>query len=322
MKFYETHFDEYITTSEVNNLHPSLTTLVDKFPSDLHQMTNLILYGPSGTGKYTQMLKIIKKYSQSECKYEKRMSITFNKQPYYFKISDIHFEIDMTLLGCNSKLLWHDIYQQIQDIVSSRQEKVGIVLCKNFHEIHNELLDNFYSYMQKNPMHMIDLKFFLLTKEISFLPDNILHCCHIIHVPMPSPKDYKKCFRNRINLFELSEQPSLCTVNLKNLYLKEHHSLENHKLICNKLLQSIKNIEQIPFSKCRDRLYDMLIYHLDISECIWYFLSSLIEDKSIQREKLSLVYLKTFQFLQYYNNNYRPIYHLEKYFYFLTTVVN
>ena len=54
----------------------------------------------------------------------------------------------MALLGCNAKLLWNDIFNHIIDIISTSKHKKGIIVCKNFHEIHSELLEIFYSYMQ------------------------------------------------------------------------------------------------------------------------------------------------------------------------------
>ena len=180
MKFYETHFEEYIIENNRVNLHPKLNKIYEKFPKSLDRLKNIIFFGPNGTGKYTQMLKSIKKYSPTELKYEKKISLTYNKQQYFFKISDIHYEIDMSLLGCNSKLLWHEIYQQIIDIISAKTEKSGIIVCKYFHDIHSELLENFYSYMQQNNSNSIDLKFIIITEELSFIPDNILNCCEII----------------------------------------------------------------------------------------------------------------------------------------------
>ena len=105
MKFYETHFEEYVLENQSENLHPKLEKLYTRFPKKINKLKNLIFYGPSGIGKYTQMLKAIKKYSPSELKYEKKISVTYNKQQYFFKISDIHCEVDMSLLGCNSKML-------------------------------------------------------------------------------------------------------------------------------------------------------------------------------------------------------------------------
>jgi replication-associated recombination protein RarA len=106
MKFQETHFEEYINSNKTINLHPKLDKVFNKFPKKINDLKNIIFYGPSGVGKYTQALRCIKLYSPSELKYEKKISITYNKLQYYFKISDIHYEVDMSILGCNSKLLW------------------------------------------------------------------------------------------------------------------------------------------------------------------------------------------------------------------------
>ena len=65
MKFYETHFEEYVLENQRVNLHPKLEKIYEKFPKELSKLKNIIFYGPSGVGKYTQMLKSIKKYSPS-----------------------------------------------------------------------------------------------------------------------------------------------------------------------------------------------------------------------------------------------------------------
>ena len=84
MKFLETHFEEYNTTTNKLNLHPKLQKSFNKFPSSLSKLGNIIFFGPSGVGKYSQMLHAIKKYSPSDLKYEKKLSIVFNKQSYFF----------------------------------------------------------------------------------------------------------------------------------------------------------------------------------------------------------------------------------------------
>lgn len=148
MKFYETHFEEYVAETRRMNLHPKLDKVyATAFPALLKDFKNVIFYGPSGTGKYSQMLHAIQRYSPTELKYERKICVSYNKQAYYFKVSDIHYEVDIALMGCNSKLLWHEIYQQIVDVISAKADKSGIIVCKYFHEIHSELLDNFYSYI-------------------------------------------------------------------------------------------------------------------------------------------------------------------------------
>jgi hypothetical protein len=318
MKFYETHFEEYISENNRINLHPKIEKIYNKFPKTINELKNIIFYGPNGTGKYTQMLNLLKRYSQTELKYEKKISVTYNKQQYFFKISDIHYEVDMSLLGCNSKLLWHEIYMQILDIISAKNEKSGIIVCKYFHEIHSELLENFYSYMQKNNATTIDLKFIIITKELSFIPDNILNCCEIINISRPTKNSYMKCLKNK-----LPNNIKLETItNIKIMHFYNEDLMLQHKIMCNKIINNMINVEDINFLKFRDILYDLFIYNLDISECIWYILSSLINQDNLEKEKLSQVLIKTYSFFQYYNNNYRPIYHLENYILYLTKLIH
>ena len=318
MKFYETHFEEYIHESDRINLHQKMKKKYDNFPKKISELKNLLFYGPSGSGKYTQMLNSIKKYSPTELKYEKKISLTYNKQQYFFKISDIHYEIDMSLLGCNSKLLWHEIYQQIIDIISAKTDKSGIIVCKYFHEIHSELLDNFYSYMQQNYTLNVDLKFIIITKEISFIPDNILNCCEIININRPSKTAYVKCINNK-----LPSQLKLENItNIKILHLYNEDLMLQYKIICNKIINNLINVNDLHFLKFRDILYDIFIYNLDITDCIWYILSSLIKQEQISSEDLSNILIKTYAFYQYYNNNYRPIYHVENYFLYLAKIIH
>ena len=315
MKFHETHFEDYLLSNQRENLHPKLSKVFSNFPKHIQDLKHVIFYGPNGIGKYTQMLKSIKKYSHSELKYEKKISIPFNKQSYFFKISDIHYEIDMSLLGCNSKLLWHEIYMQLIDIISSKTDKSGIIVCKYFHEINSELLDNFYSYMQVNNNCSINLKYFIITEEISFIPDNILNCCQIINIPRPTKTLYNKCFQNKLKVVEN-------ITNIKNLHNYTEELNEPYKIICNKIIHVMVHVDELKYLKFRDLLYDIFIYNLDITNCFWYIFSQLIEQKLLNSDDLKLIMIKTFTFFQYYNNNYRPIYHLENFLLYVVSVIH
>jgi hypothetical protein len=318
MKFHETHFEDYIVSNQRENLHPKLTKIFNKFPAKINNLKNLIFYGPSGVGKYTQMLTSIKKYSQTELKYEKKISVNYLKQQYFFKISDIHCEVDMSLLGCNSKLLWNEIYTQIIDIISAKSEKSGIIVCKNFQEIHSELLENFYSYMQQNNNIIVNLKYILITEEISFIPDNILNCCEIIHIARPSKAAYNKCLKTKMPADMAIEN----ITNIKNLHSSISDLMVPYKIICDKILNEMINIDELKFLKFRDLLYDKFIYNLDITDCIWYIISSLVKQQKLKKKDMSNVLKRTYSFLQYYNNNYRPIYHLENYLFYLTSLIH
>lgn len=322
MKFLESHFEEYINAVEQFNLHPKLEKqYYSKFPKTIDKLGNLIFYGPSGVGKYSQMLYSIKKYSPSNLKYEKRLNITYDKKPYLFKISDIHYEIDMSLLGCNSKLLWHEIYQQMVDILSAKNEKTGIIVCKEFHHINSELLENFYSYMQDNNSSAINIKFILLTKDVGFIPNPIIHCCEIIYVARPSKTSYVKLIN--INTKSETKTKTLNSLDIKNIkHLKTDILTTPYKFICDKILKQMTETNELKFLKFRELIYDLFIYNLDVNDCIWYILCELIQLNKIKQENMGDVLLKYRQFAKYYNNNYRPIYHLESYLFYLTSVVN
>lgn len=388
MKYYETNYDEYINSYEKYNLHPELDTILQHLPKKITDFKNMILYGPSGVGKYTQMLSILQNYSPSKLKYDKKIFITFEKQEkktksasstisnanmtekpksnyvkkksgnvqikkekkheYVYRISDIHYEIDMAILGCNSKLIWHDLFFQIVDIISVSHDKIGIIVCKNFHVIHNELLEIFYSYM-RHPLHHINIqiKFILLSEHIGFIPDNILNICQIIPVKRPVKERYiemsKKqtksfsCFMdglrngmifdktNRTVIFHKNKTEELLNEIQTNYIMnaKEIHSfawiknmgeipVDVFNIIADTLLDNILKPNTLKITDLRNNLYDVLIYNVDVSECIWYIFTTLIEQNRFRKETyITEIINEIFVFFKYYNNNYRSIYHLE-----------
>lgn len=318
MKFYETHFEEYINEIHKYNLHPKLEKIYNTFPSKIEDFKNMIFYGPSGTGKYSQMLYAIRKYSNTDLKYERKICVTSNKTQYLLKGSDIHYEVDMSLLGCNSKILWHEIYQQITDIISTKPNKTGIIVCKNFQDIHSELLEIFYNYMQKTISSTIVIKFILISEQISFIPNNIMNCCEMIRVNRPPKTSYQKCvkcnFNPKINVENVS--------NIKNIYSYNEYLMKPYKRICDKIIDEILHIDKMRFMRFRDTIYDIFIYNLDITDCIWYIVNSIISKNYIDKKDLSFILINTYNFLQYYNNNYRPIYHVEKYLLNIANIIH
>ena len=119
MKYYESTFEEYLNSLDCYNLHNNVNSLIDKLPNDTNNLNNFIFFGPSGSGKYSQVLNLLKKYSPSQLKYNNKVMLYTEKQNYKYNISDIHYEIDMDLLGCNSKTLFHGLYVQICDSIRS-----------------------------------------------------------------------------------------------------------------------------------------------------------------------------------------------------------
>jgi hypothetical protein len=305
MKFHETNFNEYTENSEKQTLHPNIEKILNKISNNFNNLPHLIFYGADGVGKYTQSLNLIKKYSDSKLKYDKKFIINFqNKQDFSFKLSDIHFEIDMELLGCSAKLLWLQIYLQIIDIISIRKEKKCFILLKNFQNIHIELLDRLYSYMQMQLFKNYNIKFIILSTSVSFIPANILNISEVISINRPLKNVYKKCFNNTINY-------DICN-NLKINKSDNIQHYDKYEFICNNIYEIIIHYDNINFLIFREKIYDILTYQLKVENVLWDLLNKLIKNRYIKDNNIiSKILFKLDKFFLFYNLNYRPIYHIE-----------
>ena len=72
----------------------------------------------------------------------------------------------------------------------------------------------------------------------------------------------------------------------------------------------------------RDNLYEIFIYNLDIHSCIYYIVNNLIMSGKLKEEHTEDIFTRLHKFLKLYNNNYRPIYHLESYIFYLCIKVH
>ena len=360
MKYYESSFEEYVNSVNKYNIHPELVKVLNTYPDNIHDLKNTIIYGACGVGKYSQALKLLSKYSPSQLKYESKIVANTDKLEYKYKISDIHYEVDMALLGCNSKTLWAEIFSQIVDIISVKPSKLGIIVCKNFHLIHSELLDIFYSYMQQ--YNNINIKFIIITEHISFIPNKIYNMCHVINIARPSKEKYYNIIKNTSNInnepilnnTQITDRFSNVNKNINNpnkninslinnidingiTNIKELKSFDllfannrkvqdlpddNFNIICNKIIEYLIINKEIDYLQLRDNLYDILIYNLDVIECLWYILSYLIISQHLSDNDISDICKECFLYLKYFNNNYRPIYHLESIFYYISIKVH
>ena len=316
MKYLSSRFEEYVGECEKNNLHENMKNVFDKIQDN---NSNLIFYGPSGIGKYTQVLNYLKNISPSNLKYERKINFSLNsKKDYCFKISDVHFEIDMELLGCNAKVLFNEVYNHIIDIFSTRSNEVNYIVCKNFHCIHSELLDIFYSYMQTLNHKNFKVSYILITEHVGFITENILKKCQIIPFRRPTKKTYRKCINIQISSNVLLEDIK----NIKNVVnnITILNNIENK--IVGSIIEKMKNIKDIVFIEFRDTIYDIFIYNIDVNECIYKIISHFIETKEINEENIEEIIFQGYKFFRYYNNNYRPIYHLERFLYYICTKIH
>lgn len=300
-------FNEYCTAVNKYNLHPELGPIVEQLPADINQFENLLIYGPPGCGKYSQSLHCIQKYSLTNLRYEKKinMSIVCKSKtvPFILKVSDIHFEVNMEFIGCHPKTLWDEIYHQIINIAIGRPS-LSIVICRDFQSTSPELLAIFYSYMrkyQKSPNSSKKIiKFIFITSALSFIPNAIVNSCKLIRVCRPSVAQYTAIGPepgelNKItNIIKLSE-------------------ILPQRFICNNIIDKITATGKINHLEFRDAVYEIFTCCLNIFDCLSYIIFSMIENGTITRITMPLVFQNALTFIKYYEHNYRPIFHLERF---------
>lgn len=280
---------------QLKSLHPTIQSLYPKLSK-----SNIILYGPSGSGKYTQAINILNLYSKSNLKYEKKININYNDDENYYKITDTHIEVNFQLLGCKAKNVWHSIYIALQAMTGIRP--YIYILCTNFQTIHSDLLKVFDCYMQKNDINGIKIYYILVTSEYSFIPENIRNKCYTINIARPSKTNILKVFGKKYRPY-LSLNEYVYNITLpkygKNIFIQ--------------LVDFIIKVEKFNIGKMRELLYNILQYNIEIIDLINYVINDLYVKKYITERNIMDIFIKTYKFMKLYNNNYRGIFHLENY---------
>ncbi len=291
------------------SLHPKLEQQMIHMPASLSQFRNIILYGPQGVGKYAQAMRIIDQYSPSGLRMDKRMTVPFDDgkkvSNRYFRASDVHFEVDMGLLGVKPLQMWHELYGAMTDAVLHRQQSEAIVLCKNMHEIHSELLDIFYSYMQlPPPTQQVQFRYMFLTEAVGFLPRSILDACQIVPLSRPSASLYAKVAGSS---GMVPDHPSKVS-NIHTMQAGLPQFVPETEVLT-RLVDHAKDPAGMGgLLKLRPVLYFMLTAWLSPATMILGTARKLQFTNAQLCEAMPQIY----RFYRFYNNNYRPIFHLER----------
>jgi hypothetical protein len=342
---------EIINDNSVYSFNKELLAIINDENTNVSKFdkfSNYIFYGPPCSYKYKSALKLIQYFSPSSLKYEKKLYISVPKTEFYIKISDIHYEIDIENFIYNSKSLWNDIYNIIYNSIASSDVKKGYIVLRNFDKINCDLLDLLYNYMQRELFSSILIRFIIITECISFIPDKIINVSKILYFSKLTKKNiYALSNKANTQFFKsqsleyksledkIAKKNNDPTLDLESLIYKVNNPniysildisnninyIEHHKSICetyiNTLTSNNYNIRTI-----RTLLYDILIYNLNCQECFFYIIQNLILRKIINVNTIGDLIIHSLIFFKNYNNNYRPIFHLESFTLYLIELAN
>jgi len=164
----------------------------------------------------------------------------------------------------------------------------------------------------------IDLTYIILTEQTSFIPDNILNRSIIVPVKRATKEAYGKCIGKVIPKTIILSKIN----NIKNLKTRNYDIMKSPDNYSKRLINIIENYKTLQFIEIRNTIYNLLIYGIDVPACLWLVVVHFIKNKKLTGDNINLFLEKLYSFFKYYNNNYRPIYHLESIIYYLINIVH
>ena len=176
-----------------------------------------------------------------------------------------------------------------------------------------------------------------MTEHLSFIPNHIQQSSRIINVRKPTKSECLNVIKSTktnmllgsIHCSNINMIDNVDTNKIDNLkQLKSISNVIGYKIqadtnasICDKLIEQMKDHENLSFSELRENIYKLLTYNVDITQSIWYIITHFIEREYIPNDNINYIMDRTYISLKYFNNNYRPIYHIESMLLYITSVI-
>eukprot|EP01039_Chlorochromonas_danica_P011424 gene11424-12771_t len=319
------------------DLHPEFTSLeaacrAERVPS---RFPHWLLVGPAGVGKYTAGLRLIAA-SRMDDTLAAAEDIPFgNPKKLVLEnatclVTARHYEIDLALLGCKAKDTWNAWFGQIvQSLQCTRVHKLTYLLCRNAHTLHPDVMILFSIYLEQAmclmwSQYRIHLRFVLLTEQWSCLPPALVRLCVPVFVRRPSADRLHAWVQRATGapaaavqsiqpwqISNLKEWIGLFEVGVPAKRLAHFTDLTDR--VARTIATALRELQAAPpaafgmrVATLREALYDILVYNLDVGECVWTLLRDWGDPVAVRAAVLQLP-----RFWREYNNNYRPIFHLE-----------
>jgi hypothetical protein len=200
----------------------------------------------------------------------------------YFNMSDVHIEIDFEILGVNEYNIFFDVFSHIQENVLHNKNIIYIV-CLHFNNVKKELQDVFYNFFDKNK-----ISFILCTNKYSFLCDHIKDNSILCKIPVKESSEYNKKYTS----------------------------------CCNNIILYITKKQKLNLFKLRETIYELLIKNYNIHDSLEFIIFQLVELGYINDNTINTVFKQYKNIIEKYNNNYRAIYHIERFIVFLINLKN
>ena len=287
-----------------NKIIPKLKSLCK------YDISNILLYGPKGSGKLTLIKCLINTYYK-ESIIETNVSIKINNIELIFKSSNYYFEI--TLNTYFNKKNFDELLKYLcsnGDI--NKKCKFKLIIIKNIEYIDFESLKSLKYIVEKKYNH---IRFILITSSISSINNFFKGFFLLLRLPYPNKNEllnyisllYPSLHNEKIK-YILQNTSDLNTIFIKleinyiNNYIDpfDLHTKSIIKLIKTKQCSNIINIRNI--------LYELMSKNYDLLYIFKNIFKEFLNDINI-KNKINII--KIFNNYINYNNTFKNIIHLE-----------
>ena len=256
-----------------------------------YQGDHTIVHGPCPSANRAYALEMLRPLSPSDLQYDRKIVYHGEKHAVNIMLSDVHYEIDMSVLGKSARTVWHQIYATIIDSIKASCTKRAIIMCKSFDGCCADLVRVFFSYLQRPMLMPVQTSFVILTSHFAFLPSSITSRCRAVSAPS-----------KLLGANKFTPTP-----------------------LCKRVLRCITG--EINIIDLRSVLYEVQIYLFSIDKIAWGLVHQIAQQRARQQtpltcEELSFIVRHIMECSYSYNTCYRPIFHLEKLALGLARVVN
>lgn len=298
------------------DLHPQWN------PSMLVSMSSNIsffMHGPPGVGKYAHALHFLREVSPSRfTKVRPPMHIDMQvpmmthytnlpNQPFLFRVSDVHIEIDLEQLGDDPLAVWDMIFHQARPLFS-------FIMCLHVDKAPPILLERLYTYMlpQWPPNTHKNPRFIFIGENMSSNPFlSIPLSIHFIAFPRPTIATYLQCIRSlpppsseiEFDASFLSEMEVCDITNIQDLYLRAyapiynraHHKDDPFGALCEKMFDcmlspySADTVYAFSIEDIRSILNEWAIHRICYEEGLWYVLGKCIAQSLITQAQTAIL---------------------------------
>ena len=281
-KFYPIFLKDY----EINK------KTVEKYKNYFNKdyITNILVYGNSGSGKYTFCKSILNTIYNQNIKTSKNVVKISGKEQKLI-VSNYHFEILIDKYNNNTSNIC-----DIIDFITENKEvnnicKLKIILIRNLHFCKGDLL-----IFLKNKIETCgnNYRFFITSSSISRLNSKYRGFFDFIHIPYDSTENITSYFEKKIDNFNKKNFLKIVkeTKNLNEILTNYELSLLSKskafiELKLNKIYSLIKDSIKNPENVCkiRDEIYEVNIKNLDFNIIIKKLLQLLLKDEELLHNK-------------------------------------